>query len=576
MVSRRRGPMAVLRGDCEMQFRIAGRLYALVGLFAFGCALLTGLLVYLQNQRLTDARARELEALVDSATGVFDAHRKLADSGAMSQDDALKRALTVIEGMRYGNNDYFIVYRNDSDLFMLVTGGSKGNIGKSMIDQKDRHGYLFSRDMKRDIDAHGKSLTQFMWARPGTDVPVGKTNFGKLYRPWNIIVVAGVFADDLVAELRANIYQAGAIALALLLVLGGLAILIARGISRPLTALRTAMLDIADSRPLSVAIDVDRKDEIGEMARAVNVFRANAAERASLADKARAEQAARGERQARVDALIADFRASIGTVLGAVDGSMKRLGTTARELSGVAGQASSQAAAAAGASDQAAGNVQSVAAAAEQLGASVGEIARQVAQANTVVKDATGLATRSNAGVAGLADAAERIGNVVELIRAIAAQTNLLALNATIEAARAGEAGKGFAVVASEVKNLAGQTAKATEDIAAQVAGIQGSTKEAVEAIAAIAATMDEINRVTSVIAGTVEEQTTATREIARNVASAADGTSTVSGNIAAVTTAIASANTSATDVLGATGELADAAKRLQSSVDGFLTQVAA
>jgi methyl-accepting chemotaxis protein len=559
-----------------MRLGIAGRLYALVGLFALGCALLTGALVYLENQRLTDARVRELEALVDSATGVLETHRKLAESGAMSQDEALKRALTVLEGMRYGNNDYFVVYRNEPEFMMLMSGGSKANVGKPQIDLKDRAGYLFNRDMKREIDAKGRSMIQIAWARPGTEVTIGKTNFAKLYRPWNVVVLTGVFADDLAAELRASIIQAGSIALLLLLTLGGCAFVIARGISRPLGTLRTAMLDIAENRPLSVAIDAARTDEIGEMGRAVEVFRTNAAERASLEEKARAEQAARGERQAKVDSLIADFRASIGTVLGAVDGSMKGLETTARELSGVAGQAASQASAAAGASEQAAGNVQSVASAAEELGASVGEIARQVAQANTVVKDATGLASRTNEGVAGLAAAAERIGDVVELIRAIAAQTNLLALNATIEAARAGEAGRGFAVVASEVKSLAGQTAKATEEIGAQVAGIQGSTKQAVDAIAAIAATMDEINRVTSVIAGTVEEQTTATQEIARNVAQAAEGTAAVSGNITQVTSAISSANRSASDVLGATGALADVAKRLQSSVDGFLAQVAA
>jgi methyl-accepting chemotaxis protein len=559
-----------------MRLRIGGRLYALVGLFALGCAVLTAALIYLQNERQLDARVRELDALVDSATGVFEAHRKLAESGAMSQDEALKRALTVVEGMRYGNNDYFVVYRNDPAFMMLMSGGSKANVGKPQIDLKDRSGYLFNRDMKREIDARGKSTIQIAWARPGTDVTINKTNVAKLYRPWNLVVLTGVFADDLAAELRANIYQASSIALILLLALGGLAFLIARGISRPLGSLRTVMLDIAENRPVSVAIDATRKDEIGEMARAVEVFRENAAKRANLEAEALAEQAARGERQARVDALIADFRASVGSALGAVDGSMNRLETTARALSGVAGDATAQASAAAGASEQAAANVQSVASAAEELGASVGEIARQVAQANTVVKDATGLAARTNAGVAGLADAAERIGNVVELIRAIAAQTNLLALNATIEAARAGEAGRGFAVVASEVKSLAGQTAKATEEIGTQVAGIQGSTKEAVEAIAAIAATMDEINRVTSVIAGTVEEQTKVTGEIARNVAMASDGTSTVSGNVAQVTTAISSANRSATDVLGATGELADVAKRLQSSVDGFLAQVAA
>jgi methyl-accepting chemotaxis protein len=559
-----------------MRLRISGRLYALVGLFAIGSLLLTAALCTLQSQRQMDARVRQLSSLIDLGIGVLDAHKKLADSGAMTTEDAQKAALSILGSMRYGGGDYFVVYRKNADLTMLMTGGSKDRIGKVQINEKDRSGRPFTRDMVRDIDATGQSVFWINWNRPGSDVPVGKTNVAKLYRPWDIIVMTGVFADDLAVEMWSTISQAGAVALALILALGAVTFWIARGISAPLGRLRTSMMELAENKPITGAIDSARHDEIGEMARAVEVFRDNAAQRAALEEKTRAEDSARAGRQAKVDTLIADFRASIGTVLEAVGGSMKRLDSTARTLSGVAGEATSRAAVAAGASEQAAGNVQSVAAAAEELGASVDEIARQVGQANAVVKDATTLAARTNADVAALADAAQKIGNVVELIRAIAEQTNLLALNATIEAARAGEAGRGFAVVASEVKSLASQTAKATEEISAQIAGIQGSTKNAVDSIATIATTMDEINRVTSAIATTVAEQTTVTREIARNASLAADGTGTVASNVTEVTSAISEANRSAEDVLGSTQELTGAAKRLQMSVDSFLAEVAA
>ena len=560
-----------------MRLRISGRLYALVGLFALGSLLLTAALCYLQSQRQMEARVQQLSALVDSATGILAAHKKLADSGAMTLEDAQKRALSIIGELRYSGREYFIVYKQNAEFTMLATGGSSDRIGKPQIEQKDKTGRAFTRELARDIETKGESVIHFAWFRPGVEnITVSKTNVAKLYRPWGMVVVTGVFGDDLAAETWTMLYQAGAVALVLILLLGGVTVVIARGISTPLGRLRTAMLELADNRPITGEIDVARHDEIGEMARAVAVFRDNAHERTALAEKARAEETARAGRQAKVDTLIADFRVSVGTVLQAVDGSMKRLGSTARTLSGVAGEATSRAATAAGASEQAAGNVQSVAAAAEELGTSVEEIGRQVAQANAVVKDATAMAARTNTDVAALADGAQKIGNVVELIRAIAAQTNLLALNATIEAARAGEAGRGFAIVASEVKNLASQTAQATEEIGAQIAGIQSSTQNAVNSIATIATTMDEVNRVTSAIAATVEEQTTVTREIARNASLAADGTGTVASNVTEVTAAISEANRSAEDVLGSTQELADAAKRLQSSVDGFLAEVAA
>ncbi len=585
-----------------MRIGVRQRLYLLVVLFAVGCAALAATLIWLQEQRAWAARTGQLQALVESGIAVLDFHKKLADTGALPEEEAKKRALAVLASARYGaGNGYFTIWGTDPAMTMQTTGGRADLIGKPQIGQKDKTGRLFARDLMREVTEKGQAVDHIVWTKPGSDVPVPKTNFAKLYKPWGMIVATGMFGDDIAADSFQAMLQAGAVTLVLVLALGLSAVWVAGGIAGPLGHLRTAMTDLAERRSSTVTLATRRKDEIGEMARAVEVFRNNAKIRAELearaqgdaAARAAAEQQARAdaeeraaqeetarvrqaERSARVDKVIGDFRASVGTVLSTMGGSMKKLETTASSLTNVAAQAADQANAATDSSEQAAGNVKAVASAADELGGSVAEIGRQVSRANRVVGEATELATRSNGQIVSLAQAAQKIGDVVGLIKAIAEQTNLLALNATIEAARAGEAGKGFAVVASEVKTLASQTAKATEEIGAQVAGIQGSTQEAVGAIGKIATTMEEINRFTSAIAATIEQQSAATGEIARNVAQAAKGTDLVAANISTVTMAIGEASRSAEHVLGASSELGGVAQDLKRAVDDFLREVAA
>lgn len=366
------------------------------------------------------------------------------------------------------------------------------------------------------------------------------------------------------------------VSLFLLAIAGGILAFSNRSIFVPLRTVAGQLLGLADGeRDFDVA-GRDRQDEIGDMARAIEIFRLNAIEQVRLESEQTTSQTAREERQQRIESLIETFRTTSQDLLTAVDATNSSLEKTARSLDGVASSSAEQAQGAAGASEEASENVQTVASAAEELASSISEISQQVSRTTEIVSKATGAAQSSNDKVASLAEAANKIGDVVSLIQAIAEQTNLLALNATIEAARAGEAGKGFAVVASEVKELASQTAKATEEIGTQISAIQASTEEAVEAIGGITTTMDEVNEYTGAIAAAVEEQGAATNEISRNIQNAAARTQSVVDNITELDKAVTETNRSADSVLNATTEAAKNTERFRTEIAAFLKDVAA
>ncbi|MDO9713376.1 methyl-accepting chemotaxis protein [Paracraurococcus lichenis] len=330
------------------------------------------------------------------------------------------------------------------------------------------------------------------------------------------------------------------------------------------------------ARDYTVAVPgQERRDEIGAMARTVQVFKDGLVHADALASEQAAEQAARAARAERLAALLRGFEAKVRRTVEVLSTAVSQLQGTARAMAGSAEGTLERAGAVAAAAEQTSANVQTVAAAAEELSASIAEITRQVSQSSKVAGQAVAEARRTDEVVRGLAEGAQRIGEVMRLITTIAGQTNLLALNATIEAARAGEAGKGFAVVASEVKNLAAQTAKATEEIAAQVGAMQSATGDAVGAIQAIGTRIAEVSEIAATIAAAVEEQGAATSEIARSVQQAAAGTQSVSGAIGAVSRAAGEARTTAGQVATASEELGRQAKTLDQEVGSFLDSVA-
>jgi methyl-accepting chemotaxis protein len=363
--------------------------------------------------------------------------------------------------------------------------------------------------------------------------------------------------------------------LAILAVAALLAFLLGRGMSRPLTAI-TAVMNRLSSGDTEVTIPGgDRKDELGTMAVAVDVFRRNIIEAGSLrgAQEA-AKQQAEIEKKALQRQMADRFEAEVKSVVSAVAQATKDMQRVADEITTSINGTSARATAAAAASEQASASVNTVAAATEELASSVAEIGRQVTHSSGVADAAVGKAGKTTAMVGSLAAAAEKIGDVLRLIDAIASQTNLLALNATIEAARAGEAGRGFAVVAAEVKELASQTAKATEEIAGQVTAIQSATGDCVIAIDGISDTIREISGIATTIAAAVEEQDSATREIARSVQQAAAGTGEVSQNVAGASQAAEQSRALAGTVLTASGQLGQHASTLFKSVDTFLASL--
>ncbi|WP_374366962.1 methyl-accepting chemotaxis protein [Dongia sp.] len=390
---------------------------------------------------------------------------------------------------------------------------------------------------------------------------------------------ASLLAGDGTTAIRSagnlQIVMVGMLVAGLLLAFG-IAFWIIRMTTRPITRMTRVMGELSSGN-LDVAVpDTELRNEIGDMAGAVSVFKDGMIQARDLAAREAASQARREARAIRIGELTDGFELAVRNVLETLSNAAQRMQGTANSMTQTAGDTASRASAVANASAEASGNVQTVASATEELNASVSEISRQVDECARIASAASGQADATNQLVEGLHAAADKIGAVVQLINDIAGQTNLLALNATIEAARAGDAGKGFAVVASEVKNLATQTGNATDEIAAQIAAVQNATSEAVTAIRGIAGTVSQINEIVSSIASAVVQQGAATREIARNVQEAADGTNQVSQNISGVNQAADMTGSAAQQVLGAAQELTEKSDELRRHVQSFLEGVKA
>ncbi len=559
----------------HFRMTIGRKIYALIGLSFMG---LLGISILDSRElaaSLKQQKQIELQHLAELALGIVREEHATAQKGEVAVADAQKRALARVAMLRYGNNEYFVI--QDLKPRVLMHPVAAQLVGKDMSDVKDPTGKRFSVEMTELVKQKGSGFVDYLWPRAGSDKPQPKLSYVVGFSPWGWSILTGVYVDDLDAQVSSSRQRSLIAAGLILLLMLAVSMFIARGITRPLQRMTVAMKSLAGGK-LDVEVPgIGRRDEVGEMAEAVEIFKSNATAREGLeAEQREAETRAVARRKADMHKLADDFEGAVGAIIETVSSSSTELEASASTLTATAERAQELTTMVAAASEEASTNVQSVASATEEMASSVNEISRQVQDSARMAGDAVGQARTTTDRVSELSKAAARIGDVVELINTIAGQTNLLALNATIEAARAGEAGRGFAVVASEVKALAEQTAKATGEIGQQISGIQAATQESVNAIKEISGPIEKLSEISSTIAAAVEEQGAATQEISRNVQQAAQGTMQVSTHITDVQRGASETGSASSQVLSAAQSLSGDSNRLKLEVGKFLSSVRA
>lgn len=516
-------------------------------------------------------REASLKHIVHSAQTIVQNYYELEAAGEFTREEAQKRAKLALDTIRYdGGTGYLFAYQWDGVNLVLP---NKSKVGTNMIGAQDKTGKYLVRDMI-DLAKKGGGAYSYIWTKPNSEALIEKLSWVEAIPEWEWAIGSGVYMDDLDKAFWDQAMLVLFMSCTGLLIASIISFLIIRSINKPIVSLIDNMSQLAEGNSDIIVEGVERTDEVGQMANAMQVFVDNENSRKQLMQEQQAQQQLALKRGEAVQNLCASFDRDVTEMLTIVTGSANDLQNASRDMSDAAESTSSQSVQVAAASEQASSNVEAVASAAEELAASVAEVARQVQTSNDIASQASSEATSTNERVERLAQSAKQISEVVSLIQAIAEQTNLLALNATIEAARAGEAGKGFAVVASEVKELASQTSKATEEIDKQISEIQNETNQAVGAISSISETIGNLSGISAQIATAVEQQRAATQEIASNVTQASQVTQEVSTHISEVTEAAQSTGQTANMVNDSSVQLQSKADQLRNQVNQFLGDV--
>ena len=556
-------------------FKLRTKLALLLGLSALAvvASILCGALML--RDRMAEDRVDKLRAVVQSTLALAQGLETQVNAKTLTHDQAISRIREVIHTMRFDGGSGYVTMSSLTGM-VIAHGTDPSREGKA-IAATDSAGRPLSALYGEALRSSDEGVVSYTFPRPGQTQPIGKIAYVARFAPWQAVILAGAYTDDLDATFYATLGWFGLIGGLILALTLSVTWLVNRDIGKAIRNLRDSMTRLAEG-DLAVAIPgADRKDELGGMARAVAVFKDNAGRVAALQQEQQAErQRGAAEKRQSMMSLADRFDTEVRGVVEAVATAGGDMGAAARKVTGTAESAVAQASSALADAEQATMNVQGVAAAMEEMAATGSEISRQVSRAATISREAADEGRRTNETVAGLAAAAQKVGDVVKLIQDIAAQTNLLALNATIEAARAGEAGKGFAVVAGEVKSLANQTAKATEDIRAQIASIQAESNAALAAIQGISQTVHGVEEIATAISSTVDQQSSAIQEVSGNIQEAAHRTQQVAHSLQQMSAGLGDNGSAASAVLSAADQLGQQAGVLRREVNSFLSSVRA